>query len=90
VHDRIGFYTFINVSTKEMCHLKIVDCMLIHTHCFQHCVALLSPVILFYGGPYFITQILFVTSCQLAYHINLVLSVEQPMCGAVGAGNDKW
>jgi hypothetical protein len=41
-------------------------------------------------GPYFIRQVLFVTYCQLAYHINLVLSVEKPMCGAGGAGSDKW
>jgi len=32
-----------------MCNLKIVDCMLIHTRCFQQWISLLSPVILFYG-----------------------------------------
>jgi len=72
-----------------MCHLKIVDCMSIQTRCFQQCVAFLSPVILFYG-VIIVSDILFVTSCQLAYHIDLVLSVEQPKCGAVRAGSDKW
>ena len=37
-----------------------------------------------------LSDILFVTCCQLAYHIDLVLSEEQPMCVAVRAGSDKW
>jgi hypothetical protein len=80
---------FINMNRMVICHLKIVDCMLIHTRCFQQCVALLSPVILFYGAV-ILSDILFVTSCQLVYHSDLVLSSEQPMCGAVEAGSDKW
>jgi hypothetical protein len=63
--------------------------MLNHLRCFQQCVALLGPVILLYGGPYFIRQILFVTSCHLAYQINLVLLAKEPTCHTVGAGSDK-
>jgi len=49
VHDKTALHTFINLSTMVMCHLRIVDCILIHTRCFQQCVACLSPVMLFYG-----------------------------------------